>query len=782
MSARRHLPGEYEIVPNGVVLPAQADPGGREHRVVFIGRHDPRKGLSVLLRAWPEIHRRTGARLRLVGTDPLQYRLLHARLRVDEAGIDVLGVIPDEALTRELLSAKLLVSPALGGESFGMVLTRAFACAAPAVASDIPGYAAVATADAARLVPPGASGRSRTRSSSCSRTRTGVARWAPPRAPSPRRGTRGATSRGASRRRTSGSRHERKRLARGWRLLLLLPLLAGSVAIIWWRGPEWGAVHDAFTVVRWRWVVAAVGLNLLSVAFRAIAWRTAIRQAMPPPHPAFRLVFSAFSVGLFANAVLPGRVGELARVAVLTRRMPGREGAGVTLIGSVFAHRVFDLFPVVALVVVGAAVGEGAALGDHEPADRARDRVRPLRVRARERAPPPRPDRRRSARPGSSSRERAPASRVMRAPLPAATAAAFQCLGWTCQLLAVYAAMRAFHIYQPLAAAGLVLVLMNLATIFPLWPGNIGLVQAAVALPLVSYGVAYARGFAFGIGLQAIEASVGVGVGLLFLAREGLSYAVLKEIPEATETEVDRSRRPWSTKMRALASPASLKGVLSPARPRPRSPPACAALRASRRSRRPSQTAARGPPTSWRPLSAGSGARQRRGRAGATDDGALPAAPGRHGGARVGGGDRARKARAGERDPLVASSRGLGELILAALATRPAALLVCVGGTATVDGGAAMRTLVEPWCATFRFASPATCAARSWASVARARLRPAEGRRRPRRCSSSRSASRRWRSSRRTASYPARAPAAASAPRSPRSAASSCRAPTSCST
>ena len=155
VSARRHLPGEYEIVPNGVVLPAQADPGDREHRVVFIGRHDPRKGLSVLLRAWPEIHRRTGARLRLVGTDPLQYRLLHARLRVDEAGIDVLGVIPDEALTRELLSAKLLVSPALGGESFGMVLTRAFACAAPAVASDIPGYAAVATADAARLVPPG---------------------------------------------------------------------------------------------------------------------------------------------------------------------------------------------------------------------------------------------------------------------------------------------------------------------------------------------------------------------------------------------------------------------------------------------------------------------------------------------------------------------------------------------------------------------------------------------------------------------------------------------------
>ena len=45
--------------------------------------------------------------------------------------------------------------------------------------------------------------------------------------------------------------------------------------------------------------------------------------------------------------------------------------------------------------------------------------------------------------------------------------------------------MEAFDIHLPLAAAGLVLVLINVATIFPLWPGNVGLVQAAVALPLV---------------------------------------------------------------------------------------------------------------------------------------------------------------------------------------------------------------------------------------------------------------------------------------------------------
>jgi phosphatidylinositol alpha-mannosyltransferase len=157
-SAERWLGGEFVIVPNGVVLPPSSDPAGREHKIVFIGRHDTRKGLPVLLRAWPDIHRRTGARLRLIGCDPLQYRLLHARTRFDEDGIDVLGIVPNAERDRELATAKGFVSPALGGESFGMVLVEAFATATPVVASDIPGFADVATPDAAMLVPPGDEG------------------------------------------------------------------------------------------------------------------------------------------------------------------------------------------------------------------------------------------------------------------------------------------------------------------------------------------------------------------------------------------------------------------------------------------------------------------------------------------------------------------------------------------------------------------------------------------------------------------------------------------------
>ena len=107
-----------------------------------------------------------------------------------------------------------------------------------------------------------------------------------------------------------------------------------------------------------------------------------------------------------------------------------------------------------------------------------------------------------------------------------------------CQRLAVWVAMGACHFSEPLAAAALVLLLMNVATILPLWPGNFGLTQAAIALPLVQYGVAIERGFAYGVGLQVIEAAVGVGVGLIFLAREGISFAMLRRMPEATEAAV----------------------------------------------------------------------------------------------------------------------------------------------------------------------------------------------------------------------------------------------------
>jgi hypothetical protein len=68
-------------------------------------------------------------------------------------------------------------------------------------------------------------------------------------------------------------------------------------------------------------------------------------------------------------------------------------------------------------------------------------------------------------------------------------------------------------------------------------------VQAAVALVLLRYGVDYAHGFAFGIGLQAVEAGVGMALGFIFLAKEGYSFAMLRRMPEATEVQVDESEK-----------------------------------------------------------------------------------------------------------------------------------------------------------------------------------------------------------------------------------------------
>jgi uncharacterized protein (TIRG00374 family) len=320
----------------------------------------------------------------------------------------------------------------------------------------------------------------------------------------------------------------------GWvQVSMLLLLVALALVVFWWQGPDWGAVWGAFRFVIWSWIVLALLLNVASTFFRALSWSLTIGQALPEKHhPRLIHVFSAFGVGLLANAIVPGRLGELARVATLRRHLNGAPpGTTVALVGTVFAHRLFDLVPATILVVwvlltaevphwavvaLSIAVLVGLTLfmvawlsarRGHRPVMREGvGKIRQLLGMARQ---------------GLS---------VLKAPAPLAAAILLQCLGWLLQLLAVFAAMQAFGIDAGLPAAGLVLVLMNVATILPLWPGNVGLVQAAVALPLRNYGVPYATGFAFGIALQAIEIACGVGLGLLALAREGISFAVLRRL------------------------------------------------------------------------------------------------------------------------------------------------------------------------------------------------------------------------------------------------------------
>jgi uncharacterized membrane protein YbhN (UPF0104 family) len=326
------------------------------------------------------------------------------------------------------------------------------------------------------------------------------------------------------------------------RLLISLAVLAVMVGLLVWRGPDFGGFADAFGAVEWEWVALAVVLNLYSIVVRASAWRVVIKHACASPWPSRRTVFSAFSVGLLANAVLPGRVGELARVAVVTRRLR-RPGAWPALVGSIFTHRLFDVVALAGLVLyvlytaripdwavplLGVIIGLGVGLliaslvlarRHHRPFT---EELGPVRRVLR------------TARYGLN---------VLREPLAALEALSFQLLAWAAQFFAVWATFRAFGIDEGFAAAGLVLLVMNLVTVFPFWPGNVGLVQAAVALVLLRYGVDYAHGFAYGLGLQAIEAGVGVVLGFVSLGREGYSFAMLRRMPEVTEVEVDESEK-----------------------------------------------------------------------------------------------------------------------------------------------------------------------------------------------------------------------------------------------
>jgi glycosyltransferase 2 family protein len=322
------------------------------------------------------------------------------------------------------------------------------------------------------------------------------------------------------------------------RLRVLLVLLAAGLAtvlLLRHREVRVDSFQTSFAHVRWSWVIAAILFNLLSAAAGSVAWDTVIKHAMGPPHPRYRDVLSAFCVGLFGNIVLPGRAGEVARVAVLSRRLSGRKDVWATLTGTVVAYRLLDVLPTLALIayvllfvpmphwaleslLLFAAAGVALlVLGFASARRHERELFQPGgRIRQL----------------GTTARE---GLGILRAPVPAASATLYQTVAWLAQLLAVFATMRAFGLGLPLSAAALVLVLVNLAILFPVWPGNVGLLQATIAVPLAAYGIDYGRAIAFGVGLQAIEVSVGLGLGLLFLGREGLSLAVLTREPELEE-------------------------------------------------------------------------------------------------------------------------------------------------------------------------------------------------------------------------------------------------------
>ena len=154
-TATAALGGAYEVLYNGIEVErfSKADVWPTDGpTVLFIGRHEPRKGLAVLLEAMAFLP----ADVRLwVGSDGPQTAELRSRAAGDQR-VEWLGRMPDDEVAARMRAADVFCAPSLHGESFGVVLLEAMAAQTPIVASDLPGYRVVARPDVeAVLVEPG---------------------------------------------------------------------------------------------------------------------------------------------------------------------------------------------------------------------------------------------------------------------------------------------------------------------------------------------------------------------------------------------------------------------------------------------------------------------------------------------------------------------------------------------------------------------------------------------------------------------------------------------------
>jgi phosphatidylinositol alpha-mannosyltransferase len=585
-TGERYFGGTYEVIPNGVDLANATEgpkvPGGAL-RIVFVGREEERKGLPILLSAFAGLRRHIPAQLDILGAGPEGVEPLLADVEGGMEGVIAHGHVSDEELWQRLHEADVLCAPSLGGESFGMVLTEAFAAGTPVVASDIAGYRQVVTHGRDGVLVP--HGRPlelaealralwldpvrRQRMGESARTRADDFAWPHVAArvagvyeraiaaPEPasfgertvaRAGLRPADMSPRSRARRLQSleppplpdgRTRRARVFAGARRAALgisavLGLLFAFLAI---RRVGFDNVVTALVESSPSWVLIALGLFSASMILRALSWYQIVRAALPERPVKRRTIFSGTVIGVLMSATLPARLGEPSRALIVARKLGRMRETLPVLVGTLVSQTLLNLL---ALMLLGAIVlGTSDVLRGREMAVVLFSLV-PLGLAAVVLILPSvlaSSHRRVGSRGGVLARlvrEAAAALLRLRKGLmifrqarSALWATSAQLAAWGLQLLGAFALMLALGLegHGGIGAAAAVLFAVNVTAVLPATPSNVGVFQLAVLTVLAGgYGVPAATALGYGIILQAVELVTAVVFGLPALIREGVSW------------------------------------------------------------------------------------------------------------------------------------------------------------------------------------------------------------------------------------------------------------------
>jgi phosphatidylinositol alpha-mannosyltransferase len=605
-SGRRFYGGRYRVIPNGVSLDPEraargaARPRGEQLKIVFVGQAVDRKGLPLLLRAFEALREHIPTQLTVVG--PSHDEL--APLMVDGRDVRVLGKVDDATKWRELEEADVLCAPSLRGESFGMVLTEAFAAGTPVVASDIAGYRdVVSDGEDGLLVPPGDAQAlaEALRELYCEPDHRAelaqgavrkVQRYAWPRVaeqlmeayedaiatPQPQ----GALQRAAVRAgfrpadlkpnvrprrlesiepKTPAARRNRARALARRGAVAAVSIIGIVLAVLALRKIGIGNIASALVTSSPAFVVLGLVVMGSAMAVRAVSWHAILKAALPKARIRLADAMQGTFIGVLMSSTLPARLGEPARALVVARRT-GRPRENLPIVLGTLVSQ--TLLNILALVILGAIMFSSVNFfRGHESALLAvviapvvlllLVVVAPavLRHKATQRFERVQTVARQARVAMTRVRD---GLKVFRQPRLGAVAAGAQLAAWGLQSLSCYLLLVALGLgHTGFAAAAGVLFAVNVTAVLPATPANLGVFQAACATVLhTGWHVGWTTGVAYGVILQAVEVIAAILMGMPALLKEGMSWREIKmramhsapvKLPERSSDSRQRSSK-----------------------------------------------------------------------------------------------------------------------------------------------------------------------------------------------------------------------------------------------